>query len=72
MIKNVGFIPGDLAVDDRGALSFCNDFDMQKIKRFYQVRNHRSGFIRAWHGHQYESKYLYVTEGTVLVGAVRV
>tara|TARA_R110002020_G_scaffold378499_1_gene589484 strand:- start:780 stop:1217 length:438 start_codon:yes stop_codon:yes gene_type:complete len=61
---------GGLAVDDRGSVSFVNDFNFKNVKRFYQVQNHRRGFIRAWHGHKKEGKYVYVASGTALVGAV--
>lgn len=63
-------INGGLAVDDRGTVCFVNDFNFNDVKRFYQVSNHRNGFIRAWHGHERESKYVYVAQGTALVGAV--
>lgn len=61
---------GDKFVDDRGTLSFVNAFGFENVKRFYQVENHGKNFIRAWHGHQKEGKYVYVCKGSVLVGAV--
>lgn len=64
-------IKGGLAVDDRGTVRFVNDFTFPKIKRFYLVENHEKGFIRAWHGHAHESKYVYVVSGAALVVAVR-
>ena len=63
-------ICGGVAVDDRGSLRFINDFDFKGVKRFYQVENHRRGYIRAWHGHLREGKYVYVAKGTALIGAV--
>ncbi len=69
MSDNPYIIPGGVAVDDRGSVRFVNDFDFKNVKRFYQVQNHRQGFIRAWHGHQYEAKYVYVVSGSALVGA---
>lgn len=63
-------IIGGVAVDDRGVLRFVNDFNFSGVKRFYQVQNHRKGFIRAWHGHKMESKYVYVAKGSALIGAV--
>tara|TARA_R110000765_G_scaffold426455_1_gene542143 strand:+ start:1532 stop:1951 length:420 start_codon:yes stop_codon:yes gene_type:complete len=62
---------GGLAVDDRGTVSFVNDFDFKNVKRFYQVTNHRRGFIRAWHGHENEAKYVYVAKGSAKVAAVQ-
>ena len=62
-------IPGGVAVDDRGSVRFVNDFNFHDVKRFYQVQNHKRDFIRAWHGHQHEVKYVYVASGSALVGA---
>lgn len=60
--------------DERGCLKFCNDlfFQMERIKRFYTVSNHKAGFIRAWHGHIRERKFIMPIKGSMLVGAVRV
>ena len=63
---------GDLAVDDRGEVTFVNDFDFAGVKRFYTVRNHRAGFVRAWHAHRREAKYVTVVSGAALVGAVAI
>tara|TARA_Y100000593_G_scaffold95031_1_gene198564 strand:+ start:15394 stop:15813 length:420 start_codon:yes stop_codon:yes gene_type:complete len=66
----VKLIQGGVAVDDRGSVRFVNDFDFAGVKRFYQVENHKAGFIRAWHGHNKEGKYVYVASGSALIGAV--
>jgi dTDP-4-dehydrorhamnose 3,5-epimerase len=63
---------GDLAIDDRGEVSFVNDFNFAGVKRFYGVRNHRQGFIRAWHAHRREAKYVTVVTGAALIGAVEI
>jgi dTDP-4-dehydrorhamnose 3,5-epimerase-like enzyme len=60
-------IAGRLAVDDRGEVGFVNDFDFAGVKRFYTVANHRKGFVRAWHGHKREGKYVTVVSGAMLV-----
>ena len=65
-------LAGGLAVDDRGEVGFVNEFDFAGVKRFYTVRNHRTGFVRAWHGHRREAKYVTVVAGAALVGAVRI
>ena len=61
---------GGVFADDRGKIRFVNEFNFANVKRFYQVENHRQGFIRAWHGHVKEGKYVYVASGTALVGVV--
>lgn len=68
--ENLEVIQGGLAVDDRGSVTFVNDFNFTGVKRFYLVENHKKGFIRAWHGHKKEGKYVYVVQGTALVGVV--
>lgn len=65
-------IEGGISVDDRGSVSFCNGFDFSGVKRFYQVSNHSKGFVRAWHGHKKEGKYVYLTSGAAMVAAVAV
>lgn len=63
---------GGLAVDDRGTVSFVNDFNFEGVKRFYIVENHKQGFIRAWHGHKKEAKYVSVVKGSAMVCAVKI
>lgn len=65
-------INGGLSVDDRGQVSFVNDFNFENVKRFYQVSNHKQGFVRAWHGHKNEAKYVYVAKGNAMIGAVKI
>jgi dTDP-4-dehydrorhamnose 3,5-epimerase-like enzyme len=63
---------GGLAVDDRGQLAYVNDFDFAGVKRFYTVSNHRRNFVRAWHAHRKEAKYVTVVRGAALIGAVAI
>ena len=65
------FIEGGLVVDDRGEVGFVNECDLQGVRRFYTVNNHSRGFVRAWHGHKKESKYLTVVQGAMLVCVVK-
>jgi len=68
----IRLIEGSLAVDDRGSVSFVNDFNFRGVKRFYIVTNHKAGFIRAWHAHRHEAKYVAVIRGSAIVGAVKI
>ena len=60
---------GGLAVDDRGAVSFVNDFDFKDVKRFYKIENFSKDVIRAFHGHLKEAKYVYVASGSIILVA---
>lgn len=70
--KKVEILDGGLAVDDRGQVSFVNGFDFKDVKRFYMVSNHSSNFVRAWHAHKKEAKYVMVVKGAAVVGAVKI
>lgn len=71
-MNTIKLIYGDSSIDDRGKISFVNDFDFDKIKRFYIIENHRLNFIRAWHGHKNEAKYVICLNGSALVAAVEI
>lgn len=63
---------GGLAVDDRGEVGFVNDFGFDDVRRFYTVSNHEAGFVRAWHGHKKEAKYVLAVAGAALVCCVEI
>jgi len=70
--QNLLLLKGGLAVDDRGTVSFVNDFNFDGVKRFYIVENHKQGFVRAWHAHKKEAKYVMVLNGSAVIGAVKI
>lgn len=70
MGSNPVLIAGALAVDDRGSVSFVNDFGFASVVRFYCVRPFSLTVIRAWHGHKKEGKYVYPVSGSAIVAAV--
>jgi len=59
-------------VDDRGEAGFVNDFHFEGVRRFYTVANHARGFVRAWHGHKRETKYMTAVHGAVLVCCIQI
>lgn len=63
-------IEGGIAIDDRGQLTFVNDFDFKGVKRFYIVENLSTDVVRAFHGHLREAKYALVVSGSAIVAAV--
>lgn len=72
MANEPKLIKGGIAVDDRGSVSFVNDFDFAGVKRSYMIKNHQQGFIRAWHGHRHEAKYFTVVKGSSLICGVEI
>ena len=63
--EKIEMIEGGVVYDDRGSVTFVNNFSFQKIKRFYQVENLSPEIIRAFHGHEYEEKYVFVSKGSI-------
>ncbi len=63
-----------LSYDDRGELVHCNNFNFQKnkIKRFYQISNHEINFVRAWHGHKREKKYILILQGSLKLCTIKI
>ncbi|MDA2936267.1 dTDP-4-dehydrorhamnose 3,5-epimerase family protein [Patescibacteria group bacterium AH-259-L05] len=71
LLKKPHIIKGGLAIDDRGQVTYINDFGFKGVKRFYMVENFSVDTIRAFHGHQKEAKYVFVTKGAALFNAVK-
>ena len=63
---------GGVSEDYRGSVSYNNNLILNKIKRFYIVKNKKKNFIRAWHGHKIEAKYIMCIEGRAKIAAVKV
>jgi len=70
--KEPTLLEGGLAVDDRGQVSFVNDFNFEGVKRFYMIANHNKGFVRAWHAHKKEAKYVMVVKGSFVLAGVKI
>ena len=63
---------GGVAIDIRGSVSFNNGLELKKVKRFYIVENNKKNFVRAWHGHKVEAKYMMCINGTAKIAAVKI
>lgn len=64
-------IKGGIHHDNRGEVSFVNDFDLSPIKRFYQIKHQTTDTIRAWQGHQKESKWFYCVQGSFTINYIK-
>ena len=69
MFDKPTMIKGAVFVDDRGIVTYCNDFDMSEVKRWYMLENHQEGYVRAWHGHITEAKWVVCVSGAAVVCA---
>lgn len=64
------FIETNFFSDSRGRVTFANDFDMSEIKRFYNLLHENTDIVRAWQGHQVETKYFFVEKGSFVISWV--
>lgn len=71
-MKNPKIINGGIHSDVRGSISFVNDFDFSKVKRFYNICHTNTEIIRAWQGHKEESKWFYVSSGSFKVVLIKI
>jgi dTDP-4-dehydrorhamnose 3,5-epimerase len=63
---------GGVSTDDRGRVSFVNEFDLSSCRRFYFVENFATGTVRAWHAHRNERKWVLAVNGAALAACVEV
>lgn len=64
-------IQGGIHQDERGKLSFVNDFDLTQVKRYYIIEHHDINVIRAWQGHKKEQKWFQVIGGSFQIALVQ-
>ena len=72
MSNQPGIISGAVHSDQRGTISFVNDFTFAGVKRFYSIQPADLAIIRAWQGHRQENKWFYVVSGSFKVVAVKI
>lgn len=65
-------ISGAVYTDDRGSVSFVNDFKFSNINRFYIIENSEKHPIRAWQGHKLDCKNFYCVAGSFQISYVKI
>lgn len=66
-----GIIKGNTHTDARGTVRFVNEFDMTNVVRMYAIEP-EIGIIRAWQGHQIETKWFFAAKGSFLVKTINI
>ena len=72
MMDSPLIIQGGIYDDNRGRLSYVNEFNFDDVKRFYTISNKSKDVVRAWQGHKIENKYLHVTSGSFVICIVKI
>lgn len=65
-------IEGKNHSDNRGILTFNNDFDASAIKRMYTIQNNDVNFVRAWQGHKIESRWFSAIQGSFEIKLIKI
>ncbi|MGI9651863.1 WxcM-like domain-containing protein [Chryseobacterium sp. RLHN22] len=65
-------LEGEKHQDERGIITFNNDFDASAIKRIYTIENHSTEFIRGWQGHKIEQRWFACMKGSFEVSVIEV
>ncbi|WP_313636327.1 WxcM-like domain-containing protein [Empedobacter sp.] len=58
--------------DERGIITFNNEFDASEIKRIYTIENHTVDFIRGWQGHKIEQRWFASMNGKFKISVIEV
>ena len=65
-------IKGGIHSDNRGNLTYNNDFDISSIKRMYFIQNISTSFVRAWQGHAIERRWFSVVKGSFEIKLIQI
>lgn len=71
-ISNPNYLEGKRYQDERGIITFNNDFDASQIKRIYTIENASTEFIRGWQGHKIEQRWFACMNGSFEISVIEV
>ena len=72
MISKPNFIKGSSYTDTRGTISFTTDFKLPDINRFYTIEHSSVDIVRAWQGHEIETKFFSIIRGKFIIAWVKI
>lgn len=64
------FLKGKKHEDERGTITFNNEFDASEIKRIYTIENHSPNFVRGWQGHKIEQRWFACMKGEFEISVI--
>ncbi|OBS13142.1 sugar epimerase [Elizabethkingia miricola] len=63
---------GSKHIDDRGIITFNNEFDASPVKRIYTIENNSIDFIRGWQGHAIEQRWFSCMKGSFDIAVIKI
>lgn len=58
--------------DERGIITFNNEFDASQVIRIYTIENSSTDFIRGWQGHKIEQRWFACMKGSFEISVIEV
>lgn len=68
---SIGLIKGSVYKDERGTLTYNNDFDASAVKRIYTIENNSTEFTRGWQGHKIERRWFVCIKGSFKIAVIK-
>ena len=65
-------ISGNSHQDQRGIITYNNDFNASSVKRIYTIENHSTDFIRGWQGHKTEQRWFACMKGAFEISVIQI
>ncbi len=69
---SVILLKGNHFSDERGIITYNNDFDASSIKRIYTIENYSTDFIRGWQGHKIEQRWFACMKGSFDISVMHI
>lgn len=65
-------LKGNKHTDERGSITFNNEFDASQVKRIYTIENHAVDFVRGWQGHKIEQRWFACMKGEFEISVIEI
>lgn len=65
-------IKGNSHTDERGTITYNNDYDASEIKRIYFIENKDVDFVRGWQGHKVEQRWFSAVQGSFKITTIAI
>lgn len=63
---------GNSHTDERGIITFNNDYDATEVKRIYFIENKDVNFVRGWQGHKVEQRWFSAVQGSFKITTIAI
>ena len=65
-------LTGAIHGDERGRLSYNNNFDLSLVRRVYFIENENTSIIRKWQGHKIEQRWFSAVTGSFKILLIKI